>query len=78
MVEKPPKDLVVKRDGKPVDDPTLRDTIDVPYWSGDGPYHSVKLRMDFRDPNIAGSFVYHCHILDHEDGGMMATIVVNP
>ncbi|MDD5229176.1 MAG: multicopper oxidase domain-containing protein [Methylococcales bacterium] len=23
---------------------------------------------------IAGDFVYHCHILEHEDGGMMATI----
>jgi L-ascorbate oxidase len=25
---------------------------------------------------IAGDFVYHCHILEHEDGGMMATIHV--
>ena len=23
---------------------------------------------------IAGDFVYHCHILEHEDGGMMARI----
>ena len=35
-------------------------------------------RMDFSDPNIAGNFVYHCHILDHEDGGMMAEIEVLP
>jgi FtsP/CotA-like multicopper oxidase with cupredoxin domain len=34
--------------------------------------------MDFSDPAIAGQFVYHCHILDHEDGGMMATIEVDP
>jgi FtsP/CotA-like multicopper oxidase with cupredoxin domain len=27
--------------------------------------------MDFRDPNIVGTFVYHCHLLEHEDGGMM-------
>lgn len=26
---------------------------------------------------IAGDFVYHCHILEHEDGGMMATIHVS-
>jgi FtsP/CotA-like multicopper oxidase with cupredoxin domain len=27
----------------------------------------------------AGEFVFHCHILDHEDGGMMAKIkVVRP
>ena len=69
---------VLEVDGKPVDDPTLRDTIDVPYWSGDGPYHSVKLRLDFRDPNIVGTFLYHCHILKHEDMGMMGSIQVLP
>jgi FtsP/CotA-like multicopper oxidase with cupredoxin domain len=31
--------------------------------------------IDFRDPAIRGTFLFHCHILDHEDGGMMATIV---
>jgi L-ascorbate oxidase len=25
-----------------------------------------------------GDFVYHCHILEHEDGGMMARIQVVP
>jgi plastocyanin len=25
-----------------------------------------------------GEFVYHCHILEHEDGGMMARIRVVP
>ena len=33
--------------------------------------------MDFRGPTV-GSFVYHCHILDHEDAGMMAIIQVLP
>jgi hypothetical protein len=33
--------------------------------------------MDFRGPDV-GDFVYHCHILDHEDGGMMAIIRVLP
>jgi len=27
---------------------------------------------------IAGDFVYHCHILEHQDGGMMARIRVRP
>ena len=36
---------------------------------------SGKVKMDFRGPTV-GDFVYHCHILDHEDGGMMATIRV--
>ena len=55
----------------------FRDTFQVPYWTGSGPYPRVKLRMDFRGA-VAGDFVYHCHILDHEDGGMMATIRVLP
>jgi FtsP/CotA-like multicopper oxidase with cupredoxin domain len=59
-------------------DPQLRDTVVVPAWSGSGAYPSVTLRMDFRDPEIAGTFVFHCHVLDHEDAGMMAKIQVNP
>ena len=53
------------------------DMIQVPYWTGTGPYPSVKVRMDFRGPDI-GDFVYHCHILGHEDNGMMAIIRVLP
>ena len=34
--------------------------------------------MDFRDPNTVGTFVYHCHLLEHEDGGMMGLIRVEP
>ncbi len=37
------------------------------------PYR-VKLRMEFSDPDLAGTFVYHCHIMEHEDKGMMAKI----
>lgn len=70
--------LVIEENGKPVSDPELHDTIAVPYWNGAGAFPSVKVRMDFTDPEIAGTFVYHCHILDHEDGGMMAKIRVNP
>jgi FtsP/CotA-like multicopper oxidase with cupredoxin domain len=36
----------------------------------------VKVLIDFRDPIIKGIFLYHCHILDHEDGGMAAKIQV--
>jgi FtsP/CotA-like multicopper oxidase with cupredoxin domain len=55
------------------------DMIQVPYWDGNPkhPYPSVKVRMDFRGPDI-GDFVYHCHILGHEDNGMMAIIRVLP
>jgi FtsP/CotA-like multicopper oxidase with cupredoxin domain len=69
---------VLEVNGQPVNDPAIRDTVDLPYWSGSGPYPSVKVRMDFRDPNIVGTFIYHCHILQHEDAGMMAAIQVLP
>jgi len=69
---------VLEINGKPVHDPPMRDTFDLPYWSGKGPYPSVKLRMDFTDPNTIGTFLYHCHILKHEDMGMMGSIQVLP
>lgn len=34
----------------------------------------LTLLIDFRDPVIRGEFMFHCHILDHEDAGMMAKI----
>jgi FtsP/CotA-like multicopper oxidase with cupredoxin domain len=65
--------------GVPVNEPFLRDTVNVPYYNGKTlAYPSVRLRMDFRDPNIVGTFVYHCHLLEHEDGGMMGMIRVEP
>jgi FtsP/CotA-like multicopper oxidase with cupredoxin domain len=43
------------------------------------PVHgAVKVVIPFTDPVIVGKFVYHCHLLSHEDRGMMATIVVTP
>ena len=69
------------------------DTIDIPWWSGynntavvpgqplppgSPPFPSVRIRMDFTQPNIVGDFVYHCHILEHEDKGMMQIIRVLP
>jgi len=69
---------VLEVNGQAVDDTAIRDTVRIPYWTGSGPYPSVKLSMDFRDPNISGTFVYHCHILDHEDLGMMGEIQVLP
>jgi FtsP/CotA-like multicopper oxidase with cupredoxin domain len=65
--------------GMPVNEPFLRDIVNVPYHNGRTlQYPSVRLRMDFRDPNTVGTFVYHCHLLEHEDGGMMGTVRVDP
>lgn len=69
--------MLTEWNGVPLDEPFLRDTINVSYWDGKSrSYPSVKLRMDFRDPNVVGTFVYHCHLLEHEDGGMMGLIRV--
>jgi FtsP/CotA-like multicopper oxidase with cupredoxin domain len=38
----------------------------------------VRLRMDFRAANVVGTFPYHCHLLEHEDAGMMGLIKVEP
>jgi FtsP/CotA-like multicopper oxidase with cupredoxin domain len=70
--------LVTAINGVPLQTPVMQDTVDIPYWNGTLPYPSVTVRMDFSDPEIAGTFLYHCHVLDHEDGGMMAEIVVKP
>jgi FtsP/CotA-like multicopper oxidase with cupredoxin domain len=53
------------------------DMVEVPNWDGNPahPYPNVKLRIDFRGPDI-GTFVFHCHILNHEDLGMMNIIQV--
>jgi FtsP/CotA-like multicopper oxidase with cupredoxin domain len=58
------------------------DMIEVPFWDNvKNPDMSsapdVQLLMDFRGMDI-GDFVYHCHILSHEDLGMMAIIRVKP
>jgi FtsP/CotA-like multicopper oxidase with cupredoxin domain len=71
--------LLMDWNGIPLDEPYLRDTVNVAYWDGQSAqYPSVRLRMDFRDPNVVGTFVYHCHLLEHEDGGMMGLIRVEP
>ncbi len=55
------------------------DTVQLPFWDGNPghPFPSVTVRLDFRGPDI-GDFVFHCHIAEHEDNGMMALIRVEP
>jgi suppressor of ftsI len=45
------------------------DTVNVPVEG------SVDLIMDFTDPIIRGMSLFHCHLLSHEDKGMMAKIL---
>ena len=56
-------------DGKPVKNPVWLDTVNVPYGG------TVDLVMDFTDPIIRGMSLFHCHLLKHEDKGMMAKIL---
>jgi FtsP/CotA-like multicopper oxidase with cupredoxin domain len=71
--------LLLDWSGIPLNEPFLRDTVNVPFYNGRTlSYPSVRLRMDFRDPNTVGTFFYHCHLLEHEDGGMMGLVRVEP
>jgi FtsP/CotA-like multicopper oxidase with cupredoxin domain len=71
--------LLLEWFGIPINEPFLRDTINVPFWDGkSSQFPTVRLRMDFRAANVVGTFPYHCHLLEHEDGGMMGLIRVEP
>ena len=66
--------------GAPVAPREWADTVDVPPRAprrgGGWMPGRVRVLIDFRDPVVRGTFLYHCHILDHEDRGMMAKIEV--
>jgi FtsP/CotA-like multicopper oxidase with cupredoxin domain len=59
---------VVRINGQPLAEPIWRDTVNVTRLG------SVTLRSRFED--FTGRFVLHCHILNHEDIGMMQLIEV--
>jgi len=69
--------LVTATNGSRSDFLRVLGTINVPFASGGTP-GQVTLLVPFLRDRIAGRFVYHCHILEHEDGGMMANILVQP
>ena len=60
---------VISRNGKPESLLAWRDTVLVPRGE------TVRIRIAFLD--FAGKTVYHCHILDHEDLGMMGNLMIN-
>src|ERR1700733_262810 len=61
--------LVHERAGAPLRRPEWMDTVNL------APNESLDLIMDFTDPIIRGVSVFHCHLLKHEDKGMMAKIL---
>ena len=56
------------RDGVEADDPGWRDTINLV------PGERVEILIPFRD--FAGRSVFHCHIAEHGDAGMMGIVEV--
>ena len=69
--------LLLDYSGRQVNEDFVRDTVNVPYYDGRAlAFPSVRIRVDFRDPNTVGMFPYHCHLLEHEDKGMMGSIRV--
>jgi FtsP/CotA-like multicopper oxidase with cupredoxin domain len=61
--------LAFLENDRPLPDPTWLDTVNVPVGG------SVDVIMDFTDPVIRGMSLFHCHLLNHEDKGMMAKIL---
>jgi FtsP/CotA-like multicopper oxidase with cupredoxin domain len=61
--------LAYAENGRALPDPVWLDTVNVPHGG------SVDVIMDFTDPVIKGMSVFHCHLLNHEDKGMMAKIL---
>jgi FtsP/CotA-like multicopper oxidase with cupredoxin domain len=67
--------LVTEVNGMPRDEDSLRDTMPIPPATEAQP-GVIKVIIPFTDPEIVGRFVYHCHAVDHEDKGMMGTVLV--
>ncbi|MBG6214027.1 FtsP/CotA-like multicopper oxidase with cupredoxin domain [Cryobacterium sp. CAN_C2] len=60
---------IIEQSGQPVDTIMWQDVVNIPARS------TVRVRIAFDD--FSGRTVYHCHILDHEDSGMMGIITAN-
>jgi suppressor of ftsI len=61
--------LAYAENGIPLPHPAWLDTVNVPYGG------TVDVILDFTDPVIKGMAVFHCHLLNHEDKGMMAKVL---
>jgi suppressor of ftsI len=53
-----------------------RDTVTLPYQSAQRGPSVTHVLVDFRDPEVRGTFLFHCHLEEHSDDGMMASIRV--
>ena len=60
---------ILERDGQPTHEPGWRDTVMIPAGGG----RSITIASYFDN---AGMWMYHCHILEHAEAGMMAMVEV--
>ena len=63
---------VVAENGKPLDSPGFYDVYPIPPAKGPDTPGSITIRM--RPERFRGRIVQHCHILPHEDAGMMGVV----
>jgi FtsP/CotA-like multicopper oxidase with cupredoxin domain len=66
---------VTEINGEPQPFTGYQDTLNLLPADDSGP-SVTKVIIPFDDPIILGEFVYHCHIVQHADQGMMANIAV--
>jgi len=68
---------VLDIDGKPIEAP-VRDVVELPPGAKQSGQPRVpsrtRIRMSFKHDYLEGKFVFHCHMLTHEDKGMMMNI----
>lgn len=61
---------------RPLDKPIWKDVVLVPPGPNGGPWPETYIRSRYSE--YTGDFVMHCHILPHEDQGMMQRIRIVP
>ena len=61
--------IVTEVNGKPYQARSEQDVVPLP------PKGEVKIRMHFN--RFVGTYVFHCHILAHEDNGMMGIVDIS-
>jgi len=71
---------VLEINGRHLTTPPLMDTVEVPYAAPADPSHgraaipgTVRVKLAF-PPELAGDILFHCHLVDHEDAGMMGLL----
>ena len=61
---------VIDEKGLPVRPLARKDTVNIPMKT------TARLLVKFDER--PGEWMFHCHILDHADGGLMGTVLVGP